>query len=217
MSASSSSPVFLAGRALRGLRSLPPALPFAAFLTAPLPFFCLSFAADLGCALLVCLDCVNIQAVRNSRWTYVVRSARDLGAWMTLPASAAPTTISTLFHQRNQNDLAPLLLTFIGWPSTRRPLSFLKAVLAPSALEKTTFAMPRLWELGPYTRSTFLTPPRICWKYSWRRCVSKRKCSTVASDPKSSAHGPQLAVVADRESCTRKTPAGSRASSSEHW
>lgn len=55
----------------------------------------------------------------------------------------------------------------MGLLSTRRPLSFWKALLAPSCLWKVTFAMPLLTEFGPYTRSILLMGPTAWTKYSY--------------------------------------------------
>jgi len=43
-----------------------------------------------------------------------------------------------------------------------------KALVAPSAWWKVTWAMPRLFPPGPYDNSTFLTWPTDDWKYSYR-------------------------------------------------
>lgn len=59
--------------------------------------------------------------------------------------------------------------TLIGRLSTRRPFNDWKALLAPSAREKVTNAIPRLWPFGPHEISTFFTGPTDCWKYSCYR------------------------------------------------
>jgi hypothetical protein len=68
------------------------------------------------------------------------------------------------------NKLLPIsdkrMHTLTGRPSIRRPFSLLKALLAPSAWWKVTWAIPRLTPPGPYEISTFLTFPMDCWKYS---------------------------------------------------
>ena len=57
--------------------------------------------------------------------------------------------------------------TFIGRPSTRRPLRASTAFDAPSDRWKMMVAMPRLTPPGPYEISTLLIGPTDLMKYSY--------------------------------------------------
>lgn len=60
-----------------------------------------------------------------------------------------------------------IALTFMGRPSTRRPLRSLAALAAVSALPKMIEAMPRLVPFWLYVSITFLTGPADLEKYSY--------------------------------------------------
>lgn len=105
---------------------------------------------------------------------------------------------------------SPRALTLIGRLSTSRPLSFWKALLAPSGLWKATLAIPRLCELGPYTRSTLLIGPTAWTKYSCggKSVNENRRVESQMPSPSSSVvvHRPKTAIESSRE-CGRRDQA----------